>query len=85
MNTIHYCVNKKIYKIEENSNIESMPRRMSNFMYGVFIEEHNVPPKWDTFAKCKVDWAGEFHLEYFDSSKNSEELYWNEDLIVMKN
>ena len=53
-------------------------------MYVVVTEEYTVPPKWDTFAKCKLNWAGELHFKYYDSSKNSDELYCNEDIIVMK-
>ena len=58
----HYpllCQQEK-YKIEENSNIEYMLHHMLNYMYEVVTEEQTIPPKWDNFVKCKVDWAGNF-------------------------
>ena len=57
------------YNIEENINIDTMSHHVPKYMYGLVKEEHNVPHKLDTFAKCKVDWAVEFHFKNIDSLK----------------
>ena len=53
------------YNIKEKINVDSMLHHMYMYIYGVVKEEHTVPLKSDTFAKCKVDWAGEFHYIFF--------------------
>ena len=68
------CQHEK-YKTEENNSYDAMPYHVPKYMYRVVTKEHTVPPKRDNFDKCEVDWAGDFHFKYFDSSKNSDEIY----------
>ena len=46
--------------------------------------EQYAPPNMHGPVKFKVVWAGEYHLKLFDNTKNTDELFWSEDLVGVK-
>ena len=69
----------------ETGNLDLIPHEVPKCMYGVITEEHtDVPPNLNNTGKFMVDWLGEYHLKLFDDTKNTDEVFWKEDLYGVK-
>ena len=68
--------------LEESDNIHLIPHYVPSDIYGVIIEDHSDPPGMNN--KWLVDWAAEYHLKFYDNSKNTDKLFWGSELWAMK-
>tara|TARA_B100000780_G_scaffold258364_1_gene208676 strand:+ start:749 stop:1483 length:735 start_codon:yes stop_codon:yes gene_type:complete len=70
--------------VEEYGIIDLIPHDVPEYMYGVVLEEHWVPPIYNGVEKFEIDWAGEYHLKSFDDTKKTDKLFWIYDLETVK-
>ena len=70
--------------VEEYGIIHLIPHDVPEYMYGVVIGEHYVPPLWNDVIMFEIDWAGEYHLKLFDDTKKTDKLFWLYDLEIVK-
>ena len=70
--------------VEKYCIINLIPHDVSEYMYGVVLEEHWVPPIYNGVEEFEIDWAGEYHLKSFDDTKKTDKLFWIYDLETVK-
>ena len=68
--------------VEETCNYHLIPYYVPSEIYGVIIKDHSDPSCMND--KWLVDWAGEYHLKFFNNSKNTEKLFWGCELWPVK-
>jgi len=71
-------------RFQESGNLDLIPHEVPEWMYGVITAEHYEPPNMHRPEKYMVDWAGEYHLKFFDDTKRTDDLFLTEDLVGVK-